>query len=241
MFVFENENITYCGKEIYNFSAFNFDILENIYRLISYHTKPMALISRLLQTQKAPKQDMNITHPALWEGAHWAMKKLIELQGNVVTLLPEYKSKMLQEAASVIDDYIYLRSLYAFAGELSKLLIANCNILHYPHNDDEREAAEGRITRLVEVISLAEFDKLLPDMKNGMERLGELKEKAGVPDFNVVDLWSYCDIMAQDNRQREDLIATAKESVDPLAPNVGSDIVTPFEEYYSKHGNWGVL
>lgn len=241
MFVFENENITYCSIEIYNFSAFNFDVFRKHLPSNVLSHKTMALISRLLQTQKAPKQDMNITHPALWEGAHWAMKKLIELQGNVVALLPEYKSKMLQESTSVIDDYIYLRSLYAFAGELSKLLIANCNILHYPHNDDEREAAEGRISRLVEVISLAEFDKLLPDMENGMERLGELKEKAGAPDFNVVDLWSYCDIMAQDNHRREDLIATAKESVDPLAPNVGSEIVTPFEEYYSKHGNWGVL
>ena len=144
--------------------------------------------------------------PELWQSAKEVVEKLVKLQGKLIEelktcekQLPKSFEELKEEEAQMrLMDYIRLRSLSAFAEELSKLIDEQCRNLVNSKNENDQDAVDtamGDLKHTLESASAFPFDEIAADRVNGFFRLNELL-KMFLPrlEFMVFTEWSYRDI-----------------------------------------------
>ena len=180
------------------------------------------------------KQIMEGDQEDLWLQATESVKKLTEVQKQVVKLLPDcrkqlpssFKGMENANAQSSVKSHIRLRSLYALSEKIWEKIEEGCKALAKCSGDnvpEERDAQESLQATLMAVEEFP-FDYIINDNVNGLLRINELKDKFGKGlGFMVYDQWHFLDIIGLINNQGikyEGLWKSVADSQDPEDSNL---------------------
>ncbi len=174
--------------------------------------------------------------PELWKEYCNCVKILIRLQETVIKRLPAIKLHLLNGSTNHDDcqtqvtlcHYLLLRSLYTFAGIVTKTITKWCNDLEKSHNEleiDEENARKNDLTLCIHELKQMPLFELIDDPVCGLLRLDELKERLSrqMNFTNVIDNWSFRDIMGNIKcygLTYESLWQSALHSTDPTEVNI---------------------
>lgn len=177
----------------------------------------------------------------LWNRAEAVASNLLDLQKKVVNMLSEAKRLLPgnheelkgAEVQTNFVNYIRLRSLYAFAEKIWKVIEEQCSKLAKAENDNARELIDDCKCALDNTLSVSEtipFEKLVDQKTFGLDELNELllKYKNNPHDFIVLRLphstWSFLDIMStitNSSLMFEGLLNAALSDDFSSAPSIG--------------------
>ena len=164
--------------------------------------------------KKTAKKVMETEFPGLWQQATATVEQLVELQEKLIeelktskNLLPQSFEELKEEEAQLrLMDYIRLRSLFAFAEGLSKLIDEQCRDVVERNIEKDRDAtdtAKRALKNTLEKASTFPYDEVGADRVNGFFRLNQLKESFKdrmdflvfkIMDGKVARTWSFRDI-----------------------------------------------
>jgi hypothetical protein len=187
------------------------------------------------------KEMMQEYQSGLWNRADEVASAILDLQKEVVEMLPEAKRLLPRnyeelkgaESQTNFVNYIRLRSLYAFAEEIWKVIEVQCSKLAEAENDNARELiddCEGALDKTLGVSETIPFEKLVDQKTFGLDELNELllSFKNNPHDFIVLrhsrGTWSFLDIMgtiANYGLMYEGLLSAALSDDLPSGPSIG--------------------
>ena len=172
----------------------------------------------------------------LWNRAEAVASDFLDLQKKVVEMLPEAKRLLPknheelkeEEAQANFVNYIRLRSLYAFAERIWKVIEEQCRKLAEAENNDEY-LIEDAITALDKTLGVAEtipFEKLIDQKAFGLDEMNKLllRFENDPYDFQVFQNWSFRDIMGTITNcglMYEGLLSDALSDNIPSSPSIG--------------------
>ena len=172
----------------------------------------------------------------LWNRAEAVASDFLDLQKKVVEMLPEAKRLLPknheelkeEEAQANFVNYIRLRSLYAFAERIWKVIEEQCRKLAEAENNDEY-LIEDAITALDKTLGVAEtipFEKFIDQEASGLDELNKLllRFENNSHDFQVFNNWSFLDIMGTITNcglMYEGLLSDALSDNIPSSPSIG--------------------
>ena len=172
----------------------------------------------------------------LWNRAETVAGDLLDLQNKVVEMLPEAKRLLPkkheelkeEEAQANFANYLRLRSLYAFAEKIWKVIEELCRKLAEAENNDEY-LIEDAITALDKTLGVAEtipFEKFIDQEASGLDELNKLllRFENNSHDFQVFNNWSLLDIMGTITNcglMYEGLLSDALSDNIPSSPSIG--------------------
>ena len=136
------------------------------------------------QYKHSPREIMEEYHHDLWYRANSITKELVEIQNKLVEMLPTCKENLPnsfeeltgQEEQRNLSDFIRLRLLFEFVGELWKSIDNQCYDLARKHKDDDgygEKDAEAALCQLLDAISSFPFEVILKDNVAGILRFNE--------------------------------------------------------------------
>ena len=176
-------------------------------------------------------------YPELWESANGCVSKLKELQNRCVERLPFSKAQLpnnyvgLQEMEAQVWllEYIYLRSLYAFANEMWTMIDKRCrDLADAKNNGDYRDIddKEQALSTILEAVSKIPFEELISNQITDFYRLVSIVDHIDKNriDFSVYAYWHFHDIVGTLNNHGilyHDLWKDAVSDVFPTSSRIG--------------------
>ena len=201
------------------------------------------------------KEIMQEYQSGLWNRAETVASNLLDFQKNVVVILPEAKKQLPinleklkgKEAQTNFVNYIRLRSLYAFAEKIWKVIEEQCSKLAEAENDNARELIndyKGALDKTLGVSETIPFEKLIDKKTFGLDELKELllRFEDNPHDIQVFYSCSFCDIMdtiTNCGLMYEGLLSAALSDNLPSAPSIGQLLADdePIRSYLETNKN----
>ena len=179
---------------------------------------------------------MQECYTTLWNKAEAIMDNLVRLQEKVVEMLPEAK-KLLptnleelkgEETQANYVNYIRLRSLYAFAEKIWKVIEEQCRKLAEAENDVREliDDCKGALDKTLGVSETIPFEKLIDKKLFGLDELKDLFQQFEDNQHvaQVFQNWSFRDIMGTIGNcglMHEGLLSAALSDNIPSGPSIG--------------------
>ena len=172
----------------------------------------------------------------LWNRAETVAGDLLDLQNKVVEMLPEAKRLLPknheelkeEEAQANFVNYIRLRSLYAFAERIWKVIEELCRKLAEAENSAREliEDSKGALDKTLGVAETIPFEKLIDQKAFGLDEMNKLllRFENDPYDFQVFQNWSFRDIMGTITNcglMYEGLLSDALSDNIPSSPSIG--------------------
>lgn len=182
------------------------------------------------------RQVMATDYQPLWEGAQKYVEYLIQVQVQIINILPKYKSLLPNEFDELKEEkvqmnllnYIRLCSIYTFADKAFQTIDKLCRDLVDSENKLDQEDIDDLIQKIVALCTTLQ-DDIISDDITGFQRLcakwQELREKSIITDWTVFKHWSFGDIVGTINNQGmcdEGLWRDATQNKDPEAVSIGT-------------------
>lgn len=179
---------------------------------------------------------MATDYQPLWEGAQKYVEYLIQVQVQIINILPKYKSLLPNEFDELKEEkvqmnllnYIRLCSIYTFADKAFQTIDKLCRDLVDSENKLDQEDIDDLIQKIVALCTTLQ-DDIISDDITGFQRLcakwQELREKSIITDWTVFKHWSFGDIVGTINNQGmcdEGLWRDATQNKDPEAVSIGT-------------------
>ncbi len=196
--------------------------------------------TKVIQDPYTRREMMQKYQSGLWNRAEAVASAILDLQKEVVEMLPEAKRllprnyeelKGAKVQANFVN-YIRLRSLYAFAEEIWKVIEEQCSKLVEAENDAREliDDCKGALDKTLGVSETIPFEKLVDQKTFELDELNELllSFKDNPHDFIVLrhsrGTWSFLDIMgtiANYGLMYEGLLSAALSDDLPSGPSIG--------------------
>lgn len=172
----------------------------------------------------------------LWNRAETVAGDLLDLQNKVVEMLPEAKRLLPkkheelkeEEAQANFVNYLRLRSLYAFAEKIWKVIEELCRKLAEAENSAREliEESKGALDKTLGVAETIPFEKFIDQEASGLDELNKLllRFENNSHDFQVFNNWSFLDIMGTITNcglMHEGLLSDALSDNIPSSPSIG--------------------
>lgn len=185
------------------------------------------------------KEILQANYNDLYNRAELAVNYLVRLQDKIGKMLPTAKRQLPEESDEIKEGtqeyfvkYIFMRSLYAFAEEIWKIIQAQCVELAEGHkkHHDYIEDSKIALNKTLGILETEPFDKLLSKETFDLSELYELLQRFenNPHDFIVFRQgcisWSFLDIMGtikNDSIIPETLRTVCIRDVFPIKPSIG--------------------
>ena len=182
------------------------------------------------------KEILQESYTSLWNRAEAVASDFLDLQKKVVEMLPEAKRLLPknheelkeEEAQANFVNYIRLRSLYAFAERIWKVIEEQCRKLAEAENSAREliEDSKGALDKTLGVAETIPFEKLIDQKAFGLDEMNKLllRFENDPYDFQVFQNWSFRDIMGTITNcglMYEGLLSSALSGDFPSGPSIG--------------------
>lgn len=182
------------------------------------------------------KEILQESYTSLWNRAEAVASDFLDLQKKVVEILPEAKRLLPknheelkeEEAQANFVNYIRLRSLYAFAERIWKVIEEQCRKLAEAENSAREliEDSKGALDKTLGVAETIPFEKLIDQKAFGLDEMNKLllRFENDPYDFQVFQNWSFRDIMGTITNcglMYEGLLSSALSGDFPSGPSIG--------------------
>ena len=130
------------------------------------------------------KDIMQVHHSDLWTRAECVASSLLDLQKELVGMLPDAKRLLPGNLEELKDEvaqgnflnYIKLRSLYFLSKKMWNVVDKQCRQLAEANDNDDIEDAKNALEKTLSVVETIPSDKLINDPECGLLKLDEIKK-----------------------------------------------------------------
>lgn len=181
------------------------------------------------------KDIMQAHHSDLWARAECVASSLLDLQKELVGMLPDAKRLLPGNLEELKDEvaqgnflnYIKLRSLYFLSKKMWNVVDKQCRQLAEANDNDDIEDAKNALEKTLSVVETIPSDRLINDPECGLLKLDEIKKQFKPDNIDTEVLIPYgmfSDIVGEYQFGKlmcEKWLELAIRNEDPSAPSIG--------------------